>query len=245
MEAFAQAMIEPTLWLSIAEIIWINVLLSGDNAVLIALACRALPPHERLWGMIIGAGAASILRIGFAAIISELMVLPYVKLAGALALVWIAVKLLVPQAPDDDGTPEPVADLWRAIRIVVVADLVMSLDNVIAIAAVAKGRYALLIIGLAISIPIVIAGSAIILALLQRFPILVWGGSGVLGWVAGGIFADDAIVRGLFAGFASPEGELTSRIVGAIVVVAGGMIGRYAHKREANGASSRVQERRE
>ena len=230
MEAFEQAMTQPALWLAIVEIIWINILLSGDNAVVIALACRALPPRERFWGMVIGAGAAAILRIGFAGIITELQLLPYVKIIGAVALLWIAIKLLAPQGHDDDDKPGAVASLWRAVRIVVVADLVMSLDNVIAIAAVAKGRYVLLIVGLAISIPMVIAGSALLFALLQRFPILVWGGAGVLGWVAGDIFADDPIVQGLLGRFAPDDVELAAKIAGAILVIGAGAVWRLVHK---------------
>jgi YjbE family integral membrane protein len=218
------------LWLAIVEIIWINILLSGDNAVVIALACRSLPQRQRFWGMVIGAGAAAVLRIGFAGIITELMLLPFVKMIGGVALVWIAINLLAPQGPDDDA-PEAGSSLWRAVRIVVVADLVMSLDNVIAIAAVAKGRYVLLIIGLAISIPMVIAGSALVFALLQRFPILVWGGAAVLGWVAGDIFADDPVVGNLLGRFGSDDVELAAKIAGAVIVLAAGAIGYAIRKR--------------
>lgn len=246
MEAFAKAIMEPDLWLSIVEIVWINILLSGDNAVVIALACRALPARERLWGMVIGAGAAATLRIGFAGIITELMLLPYARMAGALALLWIAVTLLRPQGADDEGGAEAAPSLWRAIRTVVVADLVMSLDNVIAIAAVAKGRYVLLIIGLAISIPMVIAGSAVILALLRRFPILVWGGAGVLGWVAGDIFASDPVVQGLLGRLSSDDVDLAAKIVGAILVIAAGAIGRAIGRsmRRRAAREARVEERR-
>jgi YjbE family integral membrane protein len=230
-------MTDPDVWISIVEIIWINVLLSGDNAVVIALACRALPPRGRFWGMILGAGAAAILRIGFAGVIIELLLLPYVKLAGALALLWIAVKLLAPQGADGEDAPEAVASLWRAVRIIVVADLVMSLDNVIAIAAVAKGRYVLLIIGLAISIPMVIAGSALVFALLQRLPILVWGGAAVLGWVAGDIFADDPVVQGLFGRWSADDVALTAKIAGAVLVIAAGAIGRLMRKPRTRSAS--------
>src|SRR5665213_1281292 len=169
----------PGFWLSVLQVVWVNILLSGDNAVVIALACRGLPPRERLWGMIIGAGFASLLLIVFTGVVSMLMTLPYLRLAGALALFWIAVKLLAPQAHDAEDTPKAVADLWRAVRIVVIADIIMSLDNVIAVAGVANGRYALLILGLAVSIPMVIAGSAVILALLERFAVLVWGGAAI------------------------------------------------------------------
>ncbi len=219
----------PAFWLSVLEVVWINILLSGDNAVVIALACRGLPPRERLWGMIIGAGFASVLLIVFTGVVSVLLTLPYLKLAGSLALFWIAIKLLEPQVHDVEDTPEAVEDLWRAVRIVVIADIVMSLDNVIAVAAVAKGQYVLLALGLAVSIPMVIAGSAIILALLERFPVLVWGGAAILGWVAGDIFASDPIVLGMFSGFSPDRVELAAQIVGAIVVVASGYVWRRRH----------------
>jgi YjbE family integral membrane protein len=218
-----------TFWVSVLQVIWINILLSGDNAVVIALACRGLPPRERLWGMVIGAGFASVLLIVFTGIISVLLTLPYLRLIGAIALVWIAVKLLAPQGHDKEDTPEAVEDLWRAVRIVVIADIVMSLDNVIAVAAVAKGQYLLLTIGLAISIPMVIAGSAIILALLERFPVLVWGGAAILGWVAGDIFAGDPIVLRLFDQFEPEHVELAAQIIGAVLVLVSGYVWRRRH----------------
>ncbi len=241
MEAFARAMSEPDLWLAIVEIIWINILLSGDNAVVIALACRGLEARARFWGMIIGAGAAAMLRIVFAGIITELMTLPYVKLVGALALLWISVKLLLPQRRDEEGSTQAAASLWRAVRIVVVADLIMSLDNVIASAAVANGRYVLLIIGLAISIPIVIAGSALVLALLERFPVLVWGGAAVLGWAAGGIFVGDPVLDRIAGQVASDHVELSAKFAGALIVIGAGAIGRKMQGRAARrcGASGR------
>ncbi len=219
----------PAFWVSVLEVIWINILLSGDNAVVIALACRGLPPKERLWGMVIGAGFASVLLIVFTSVISLLMTLPYLRLASAIALVWIAVKLLAPQGHDKSDSPEAVADLWRAVRIVVIADIVMSLDNVIAVAAVAKGQYVLLTIGLAVSIPMVIAGSALVMAALERFPILVWGGAAILGWVAGDIFASDPIILNLFNGFEPDRLELAAQIIGAILVVILGYVWRRRH----------------
>jgi hypothetical protein len=123
-----------------------------------------------------------------------LLKLPYLKLIGGIALFWVAVKLVAPQAHDEEDTPEAVEDLWRAVRVVVVANIVMSLDNVIAVAAAAKGNYLLLGLGLAISIPVVIAGSALFLALLERFPWVVWAGGALLGWIAGGLLPDDAII---------------------------------------------------
>jgi len=225
-QAIAAELAEPAFWLSVLQVVWINILLSGDNAVVIALACRALPARERLWGMIIGAGFASVLLIVFTGVVAMLMTLPYIKLVGALLLFWIAVKLLIPEEAHDEGGPQAHESLWRAVRVVVVADIVMSLDNVIAVAAVAKGQYVLLTLGLAVSIPMVIVGSAIILALLERFPVLVWGGAGILGWVAGDIFASDPIVLGAFSGFSPERVELTAQILGAALVVVAGYVWR-------------------
>jgi len=223
-----------TFWVSVVEVIWVNILLSGDNAVVIALACRGLPPRERLWGMVIGAGVASVLLIVFTSLVSVLMTLPYLRLLGSLALLWIAVKLLAPQAHDAEDTPEAVEDLWRAVRIVVIADIIMSLDNVIAVAAVAKGHYVLLIIGLAVSIPIVIAGSALILALLERFPILVWGGAAILGWVAGDIFASDPVILGFFSAFDPERVELVAQGLAAVLVITSGLIWRRSQRPASN-----------
>jgi YjbE family integral membrane protein len=179
----------PTFWFAVGKIIWINVLLSGDNALVIAMACRGLAPRQRVWGMTIGAGIAVILLIAFTGIVAKLMALPYLKLAGGLALLVIAAKLLVPEGEGDDVTAG--TSLWHAIRIVVIADIVMSLDNVIAVAAAANGELPLLILGLAVSIPMIIAGAALIMLVLDRFPILVWFGATLLGWIAGDVIATD------------------------------------------------------
>jgi YjbE family integral membrane protein len=182
----------PAFWLAVGKIIWINVLLSGDNALVIAMACRGLAPRQRIWGMLIGAGIAVILLIAFTGIVAKLMALPYLKLVGGLALLVIAAKLLVPEDEGDDVTAG--TSLWHAIRIVVVADIVMSLDNVIAVAAAANGQLPLLILGLAISIPMIIAGAALIMMVLDRFPLLVWFGATLLGWIAGDVIATDPAI---------------------------------------------------
>ena len=165
---FQADMQRPAFWLAVGKIIWINVLLSGDNALVIAMACRGLAPWQRLWGMVIGAGIAVVLLIAFTGIVATLMVLPYLKLAGGLALLVIAAKLLV---PEDEG------------------------GDVIAVAAAANGQLPLLILGLAISIPMIIAGAALIMMVLDRLPILVWLGATLLGWIAGGVIATDPAVH--------------------------------------------------
>jgi YjbE family integral membrane protein len=189
---FAQLQVDmqrPAFWLAVGKIIWINVLLSGDNALVIAMACRGLHGRHRLWGMVIGAGVAVVLLIAFTGLVATLMALPYLKLIGGLALLVIAAKLLVPE--DESDEVEAGTTLWHAIRIVVIADIIMSLDNVIAVAAAANGQLSLLILGLAISIPMIIAGAALIMVVLDRFPALVWLGAMLLGWIAGDVIASD------------------------------------------------------
>ncbi|WP_407181185.1 TerC family protein [Bradyrhizobium sp. STM 3562] len=183
---------KPTFWLAVGKIIWINVLLSGDNALVIAMACRGLHGRHRLWGMVIGAGIAVILLVLFTGIVATLMELPYLKVIGGVALLVIAAKLLVPEDEGDEiaaGTT-----LWHAVRIVVIADIIMSLDNVIAVAAAANGQLSLLILGLAISIPMIIAGAALIMLVLDRFPLLVWLGAMLLGWIAGDVISSDPAI---------------------------------------------------
>jgi YjbE family integral membrane protein len=222
-DALLSELMRPTFWLAALQIMGINILLSGDNAVVIALAVRALPPKERFWGMSLGAGAAAVLLILFTGVVATLMKLPYLKLAGGLALFWVAVKLVSPQAHDAEDSPEAIEDLWRAVRVVVVANIVMSLDNVIAVAAAAKGDYLLLALGLAVSIPVVIAGSALFLAIIERFPIVVWGGGALLGWIAGGLLPEDPIIARYFSEATADTLDIVCGIAGAIFVVLVGL----------------------
>jgi YjbE family integral membrane protein len=226
----------PGFWLAVFQIIWIDILLSGDNAVVIALACRELPPRERFRGMVIGASIASLLLIALASIAFALLSLPYLQLAGGTALLWIGVRLLAPQAHDAEGSREAAQNLWRAVRIMVLADIVMSLDNVIAVAAIAKGQFVLLIIALAVSIPIVFAGSAVILRALQRFPILVWGGAAILGSVAGDMLVSDPAVSQIPSLANSTDlVDLAAAVLGAILVIAIGTMWRAtsaSHRRD-------------
>ena len=223
-------------WVALGKIMWINILLSGDNAVVIAMACRGLPAQQRLWGMILGAGVAVVLRIIFTVVIASLMLLPYLKLIGGLALFYISVKLLVPEDEDQEGI-EAVAHLWRAVRIVAVADIIMSLDNVIAIAAAAQGNMVLLVLGLAISVPLIVAGAALIVTLLDRFPILVWAGAGLLGWIVGEVIATDHAIEPLIVARLGAEGahmvELVAAGVGAVLVIIVGGLWRRSKLRAA------------
>lgn len=207
-------------WLAVLKIIWIDILLSGDNALVIALACRSLPERKRLWGMALGAGAAVLLRIIFAGIITTLMTMPYLKLAGGLALLVIAAKLLVPE--DDSGDEvDAAASLWQAVRLIVVADVVMSLDNVIAIAAAADGSIALLVFGLIVSIPLIVTGAALIMSVLDRLPMLVWAGAALLGWIAGHVIATDPAVAPLLQQVVSGQVMLAAEVSSALFDITG------------------------
>ena len=249
----------PQFWVNLSKIIWINVLLSGDNALVVALACRGLEPRQRLWGMVLGTAAAVLLRIIFTVVIATVMGMPFLKLAGGLALIVIAAKLLVPDGEEHDSV-QSASHLWAAVQIVVVADIVMSLDNVIAVAAAAEGSIPLLILGLASSIPLVIAGAALIMALLGLLPILVWAGSALLGWIAGDVIATDPAVQpklqSLCDGTLGAEldalltllvaplfvrgngGEIVCAALGVIVVLVVGSIWRRRSLRHVAGVAS-------
>jgi YjbE family integral membrane protein len=232
-----------TFWVALAKIMWINVLLSGDNAVVIAMACRGLPARQRLWGMILGAGVAVVLRIIFTVFVAALMTLPWLKIVGGIALFYIAAKLLVPEDPDENEA-EAAEHLWRAVRVIAIADIIMSLDNVIAIAAAAQGNMALLVIGLGISIPLIVAGAALIMTLLDRFPILVWAGAGLLGWIVGEVIATDPVVLTYlvqnFGEVVAHRVEIVSACVGVVLVLAVGGMWRRARQRQHAAASGSV-----
>jgi YjbE family integral membrane protein len=184
----------PEFWVALMQIIGVNIVLSGDNAVVIALAARSLPAHQQKKAVAWGSGAAVVMRIVLTIIAVELLRLPYLKLIGAGLLLWIALQLLLPEH-DGEGEAAASSSLGSAIKTILVADLVMSLDNVIAVAAAAKGSLALLIIGLAISIPLVIFASTLLLTLMSRFPIIITFGAALLGWVAGEMAISDPAVK--------------------------------------------------
>ena len=226
-------MMLPAFWIAVGQIIWINILLSGDNAVVIALACRSLPPKQRFWGILLGAGAAVLLRIFFTIIIAQIMGIAFLKLVGGLLLLWIAVKLIVPSEEHGEESVKAGDTLMRAVWLVTVADIVMSLDNVIAIAAAAETAAArvdmahalaikttLIIFGLATSVPLIIAGSALLMKVMERFPILVWAGAALLGWVAGEIIVKDVAVVGYLGQEFVDKIHLWAAAVGAMFVVA-------------------------
>ncbi len=225
-----EALTTATFWIAVGQIILIDILLGGDNAVVIALACRGLPPRQRKLGIIYGTAGAIILRVVLIAFALALLAVPYLKLVGALLLVWIGVKLLVPQDEDGHGNISSSDKLWGAVKTVIVADLVMSVDNVLAIAGAAESagqhQLGLVIFGLVVSIPIIVAGSQIVLKLMDRFPVIITLGGMLLGWIAGQMAATDPGVKPFL-----PEGkviEYGAAIAGALLVLA---IGKFLHAR--------------
>jgi YjbE family integral membrane protein len=183
-------------WIGLIKIIWINIILSGDNAVVIALAARSLPIEQQKKAIMFGSGAAVVLRIGLTVVAAKLLELSYLQIVGGLLLLWVGTQLLHEDDEGDEGGSEK-AGLWVAIRTILIADLVMSLDNVIAVAAAAKGSMTLLIMGLAISIPLVIFGSQLMIKLMDRFPIIIWFGAGLIGWVAGETIVSDVALKSI------------------------------------------------
>jgi len=231
----------PDFWLALGKIIWVNILLSGDNAVVIALAARSLPPQQQKKAIMIGSGAAIALRIVLTLVAAQLLLLPYLKLIGALLLLYIGVTLLLPEDESDDGGSGLTSSMATAVRTILIADLVMSLDNVIAVAAAADGNVPLLIIGLATSIPLVIFGSTLLLKVIERFPAIVWAGAALLGFIAGEISVTDPAVVGWFAeqeaamGLGGQRLQVLAGAVGAALVLG---VGKALLSRRASLADS-------
>jgi YjbE family integral membrane protein len=216
-----------TFLVQLLKIMWINILLSGDNAVVIALACRGLPADQRKWGIILGAGVAIVMRIAFTGIVTTLMNVPWLKLLGALALFWIAVQLLVEN--DEEKEIKESTSIWGAVRVIAVADLVMSLDNVIAIAAAAGGNWMLIIIGLGVSIPLIVFGAQLVIMMIERWPWMVWIGAALLGWVAGELIADEKGLQGFLAQFSPKLVHYGLASIGAAIVLSVGYYLRSRH----------------
>ncbi|MBG9388898.1 TerC family protein [Caenimonas aquaedulcis] len=219
----------PEFWIGLLKIIWINIILSGDNAVVIALAARSLPPQQQKKAILFGSGAAVVLRIILTVVAAKLLSLPYLQVVGGLLLLWIGIQLLSEEDGEDDGEVKEYGSLGAAIRTILIADLVMSLDNVIAVAAAAKGSTVLLILGLAISIPLVIFGATLMVKLMERFPIIVVLGAGLIGWVGGETIASDVVLSD-FA-HANPWLHYVAAAAGAVFVVGvGKALQARAHK---------------
>lgn len=182
-------------WVAVGQIIMIDILLGGDNAVVIALACRGLPPHQRTKGIIWGTAGAIVLRVILIAFALALLQIPFLKFVGALLLIWIGVKLIAPEDEDSHANMQSSDKLWGAIKTIIVADLVMSVDNVIAIAGAAQNagehQMLLVVLGLLISIPIIVWGSQLVIKLMERYPAIIVAGGMLLGWIAGGMLVTD------------------------------------------------------
>jgi YjbE family integral membrane protein len=229
-------------WTSLLQIIWIDLLLSGDNAVVIALAVRSLPEKQRKVGILLGAGAAVGLRILFAVVVTYLLAVPFLKVVGALLLFWIAIKLAKGEE-EAHGDIAASDNLWKAVRTIAIADAVMSLDNVLAIAAAARGHFELFIFGLLLTIPLIVYGARLLSTVLERFPILIWLGAALLGWIAGEMLLGDlAVLQWLQANMpnwvvsvpvsdTNPIGLLPAKVpfytaatLGALIVVVAGYL---------------------
>ena len=223
---------DASFWAALGSIMIVNILLSGDNAVVIALASRNLPPHQQKKAIFWGSAAAIIMRVVLTITAVKLLTLPYLKLVGGILLVYIGVQLLADSDGEEDMKAE--SSIWAAIRTILIADLVMSLDNVLAVAAAAQSgpestQMLLLIIGLALSIPLIIFGSTMLLKLMERFPIIITFGAGLLGWLAGGMIVDDpAIEDGIKAMFG--DIRIVAEIIGVAIVIA---LGAYLKKRSS------------
>ena len=185
----------PEFWIGLVKIIWINIILSGDNAVVIAMAARTLPPHQQTKAVVYGSAAAVVLRVLLTVVAAKLLALSWLQIVGGVLLLWIGVQLLGEEDDGEEGPAKHHGTMLSAIRTILIADLIMSLDNVIAVAAAAKGSMLLLILGLAISIPLVIFGSTLMIKLMERFPIIVVIGAGLIGWVGGEAIVSDNVLK--------------------------------------------------
>ena len=208
-------------WIGLIKIVWINIILSGDNAVVIALAARSLPPAQQKKAVLFGSGAAVVLRIVLTVVAAKLLALPYLQIAGGLMLLWIGVQLLGSEE-DGEGESKEYGSMLAAVRTILIADLVMSLDNVIAVAAAAQGDTTLLILGLAISIPLVIFGSTMMIKLMERFPIIIIFGAALIGWVAGETIVSDVALKNVL--LANPWLHYAAAVVGALLVITVGKL---------------------
>jgi YjbE family integral membrane protein len=222
----------PAFWIAVAQIIAIDILLGGDNAVVIALASRRLPQEQRrqaiFWG-IFGAVAIRVVLIFFAL---QMLRIPFLKIAGGVLLFWIGVKLLLPQHEDDGREIDASAHLLGAVRTIVVADAVMSIDNVIGIAAAAKDNVGLVVFGLLVSVPIIVWGSRFVLRLMDRFPVVITAGAALLGWIAGDMIVHDVLLKDRVAAVV-PLLTYVAPVLGAALVV---VVGRLAARRPAAAA---------
>jgi len=224
--------LDPQFWFRLVVIGFLNLLLSGDNAVLIALAVRSLPRHQRILGQLWGAAGAVVLRLIFVGVVNALLAIPFLRIAGGVVLLWIAYKLVQPEG----GEPEVGRhgrSLWHAIWLILVADVTMSLDNVLAIAAAADGDMLLVAIGIIMSVPIVIVGSSVLAALMSRYPAIIWIGGGILGYVAGDMILKDPVVGLRLGALVHALEYLLPLALAALLTAAGWWLGRRHSSRKA------------
>lgn len=215
----------PDFWIGLIKIVWINIILSGDNAVVIALAARSLPPELQRKAILFGSGAAVVLRIVLTFVAAKLLGLPFLQVVGGLLLLWIGVQLLS-EEEEEEGESKSSGNMMAAVRTILIADLVMSLDNVIAVAATAQGNMVLLILGLAISIPLVIFGSTLMIKLMERFPVIITLGAALIGWVGGETIVNDRLLHGY--AISHPWLHYVAAAAGAVLVVG---IGKFLQAR--------------
>jgi len=219
------ALSDPEMWTALFKIAVINVVLSGDNAVVIALACRGMEPRQQRNAFLVGTGGIVVLMTILTAFAAWLMTLPYIQLVGSVLLIWIGIKLLLPE--EGEGEIGDSSNFWQAVKTIIIADIVMSLDNVLGMAGAAKGHLGMLFIGLLITMPLILFGSALLMKLMERFPIFVTIGAGLLGWVAGEMAIGDIAVKDYvehnahFLDYAAPL------VVALMVIIAGKMIARH------------------
>ena len=223
---------DATFWIALGKIVWVNILLSGDNAVVIALAARGLPDSQRNKAVLFGSAAAIALRVVLTLFAVELLHYPYLKLVGAVLLFWIGVQLLIPEG-DHEGGIKSASNLWVAVRTILIADLVMSVDNVIAVAAAAESgppesRTLLLVIGLGLSIPLIIFGSQLLMKVMERFPVIIVLGAALLGFVAGEMLVHDQALEKIFIGLGGATTTIVE-VAGAVGVV---LVGQWLARRK-------------
>lgn len=217
-----ELLLTPAFWAALGSIILANVLLSGDNAVVIAMAARGLPARQQKKAIVFGSGAAIVMRIVLTLIAVKMLGLPWLKLVGGVALLWIGANLMSDEQEQHDQEAQPIG-IGAAVRTILVADLVMSLDNVLAVAAAAQGNTPLLVIGLAVSIPLIVFGSTLVLKVMERFPVIIVAGAALLGWLAGEMMLTDPAIPPRL-GEPSESAVRVAGVVGAILVVIAGKL---------------------
>ncbi|WP_300453104.1 TerC family protein [Accumulibacter sp.] len=235
----------PVFWVSVLQIIAIDILLGGDNAVVIALACRKLPQAQRNKGIFWGVFGAIGLRIALIYFALQLLAISYLKIVGGLLLFWIGIKLVLPEHEDAHGAVQGSSTLIGAIKTIIVADAVMSIDNVIAVAGAAHGSIVLVVFGITVSIPIVVWGSKLVLALMDRFPVVITAGGALLGWIGGGMLVTDPALPATWRDLIPHASTLASATGALLVVVVGKWLAnrQYAAQRKAELATTAAQTR--